>query len=333
MRRPPHGRRLLLAGAAAFMLVAAPGLSAVDVDDAEIGDTAGLPVLSAPGKDSASQATPTVPGSETLEAAPGRGVAPSALPAGLAIRKATESPLRRYEIIAVGGVPIALFYTNMGFDLMRYLQNSFDAQYAPWPFSSSTSAGLSDDERLTRLAVAAMASFGIAGLDALATNGDLEPFAKVLATPSATSPSILVEPGLRVLLGPARPGLRPVALTQVPILVYGTEFAPKALSLNFSFGAQGELRLGRLILTPLLAGGLTFAFVSAADAVATQAVGKLSHLGAELLARFSVYSSNALGLYLETGLEYWLAVSDSYLDYGGIGLGFGAEVNLRAGKR
>lgn len=78
-----------------------------------------------------------------------------------------ENPFVRFEIIAFGSFPITLFYTNFGFDLETYVAHDFDSIYAPWPFSSDQAPDLTSGERLTRIAVAAGLSVGIAILDRL----------------------------------------------------------------------------------------------------------------------------------------------------------------------
>ncbi len=78
--------------------------------------------------------------------------------------------LRRFEIISIGALPWGVFYSNLVFDLSRYLSGnsfgfsfanlslganpfthtgglgSFNSIYAPWPFKSATSYASSDDE-------------------------------------------------------------------------------------------------------------------------------------------------------------------------------------------
>lgn len=74
----------------------------------------------------------------------------------------------RFEIIAVGTFPIMFFYTNLGFGIGGYIASGFNAQYAPWPFSSSSST-IDDSERLIRIAVGAGLSCAVAIFDLFST--------------------------------------------------------------------------------------------------------------------------------------------------------------------
>ncbi len=75
--------------------------------------------------------------------------------------------LRRFEIISLGAFPILLFYTRFGFDLKRYVENEFSAEYAPWPLKSENSYKASDDEQILSVATAAGLSLAFASLDAI----------------------------------------------------------------------------------------------------------------------------------------------------------------------
>lgn len=100
-------------------------------------------------------------------AAPGLQVSPGALPSGYGQAKKRENGLRRFEILAFGSFPIALFYTNFGFELGAYIQSNFDSRYAPWPFSGEQTSSISDSERFGRMGVAAGLSLLVAGVDAI----------------------------------------------------------------------------------------------------------------------------------------------------------------------
>jgi len=75
--------------------------------------------------------------------------------------------LRRFEIISLGAFPILLFYTRFGFDLKRYVENGFSAEYAPWPLKTETSYAMTDEEQILSVATAAGLSLAFAALDAI----------------------------------------------------------------------------------------------------------------------------------------------------------------------
>lgn len=76
------------------------------------------------------------------------------------------SGLRRFEIISLGAFPILLFYTRFGYDIKRYVEHGFDAEYAPWPFKNENSYTVTDDEQLISVATAAGLSLTFGALDA-----------------------------------------------------------------------------------------------------------------------------------------------------------------------
>jgi len=80
-------------------------------------------------------------------------------------RSISWGTLNRTEAIAVGSLPLTLFYVGFGFDLYAYFSNGLDALYAPWPFKSDRAPALTDKEKTLRLSVAALASLGVAVLD------------------------------------------------------------------------------------------------------------------------------------------------------------------------
>lgn len=75
--------------------------------------------------------------------------------------------LRRYEIVSLGAFPLLLFYTRFGFDLKRFIDSGFSAEYAPWPFKNENSYEATDDEQLTSVLTAAGLSLAFGAADAL----------------------------------------------------------------------------------------------------------------------------------------------------------------------
>ena len=84
----------------------------------------------------------------------------------VAVPAKPENPFSRFEIISLGSFPIMLFYTGFTFDLGRYVANSFNASYAPWPFQNEYSVALTDSDRLTRIGAALGASMVVGAIDA-----------------------------------------------------------------------------------------------------------------------------------------------------------------------
>ena len=78
--------------------------------------------------------------------------------------------LRRGEIIALGSFPVVLLLSNIGYDLVRFGLESWEAgqwnyTYAPWFFGPPDKPPLTEDERIGVIATAAGISLGVAILD------------------------------------------------------------------------------------------------------------------------------------------------------------------------
>lgn len=73
----------------------------------------------------------------------------------------------RALVTGAGAFPFAYFYTNFIFDGLRFIENGFDAQYAPWPFKTQYSAEVSVSETFVRLGVSIGLSAVVGVLDAL----------------------------------------------------------------------------------------------------------------------------------------------------------------------
>jgi len=59
----------------------------------------------------------------------------------------------RALVTGAGAFPFAYFYTNFIFDGVRFIENDFNTQYAPWPFKTQYSAEVSVSETFVRLGV------------------------------------------------------------------------------------------------------------------------------------------------------------------------------------
>jgi len=73
----------------------------------------------------------------------------------------------RAEAITVGSFPFTLFFTLEVYDSLRYVSNSFNPSYAPWPFGSASAVTYSGDETLWIALSAVSLSMVIAGVDFL----------------------------------------------------------------------------------------------------------------------------------------------------------------------
>jgi hypothetical protein len=73
----------------------------------------------------------------------------------------------RALVTGAGAFPFAYFYTNFIFDGVRFVENGFDTQYAPWPFKTQYSADVSISETFVRLGVSLGVSAAVGLLDAL----------------------------------------------------------------------------------------------------------------------------------------------------------------------
>lgn len=77
---------------------------------------------------------------------------------------------RRFEIVALGVFPFALFYTRSLSDLYRYVSRGYDSRYAPWPFKNELSYQPSDQEQVLSLVIAGGLSVLFATVDSIIHN-------------------------------------------------------------------------------------------------------------------------------------------------------------------
>jgi hypothetical protein len=78
--------------------------------------------------------------------------------------------LRRLEIVSLGALPVALFYTRFVFDFSRYTRSGFDSSYAPWPFKNEYSYRPSAQEQRDVFLSAALVSLSLGFIDAIIVN-------------------------------------------------------------------------------------------------------------------------------------------------------------------
>ena len=79
--------------------------------------------------------------------------------------------LRRWDIVAFGAFPFAMFATTFAMDTRRWIDaNSMDfseegRRYAPWPFKSAGAVGMTKEEQETTIIIAAGISVAVAVAD------------------------------------------------------------------------------------------------------------------------------------------------------------------------
>ncbi len=73
----------------------------------------------------------------------------------------------RGAAIFVGSFPFTLFATLEAYDTVRYISNSFNPGYAPWPLGTGAAVSYSGEETLWLALSAVSLSMVIAGIDFL----------------------------------------------------------------------------------------------------------------------------------------------------------------------
>ena len=73
--------------------------------------------------------------------------------------------LRRGEIIAFGAFPFAYFFSNFGYDSIRWSNNGWDNRYAPWPFNSAGTIEKTMQDKAAVIGIAAGLAVFIALVD------------------------------------------------------------------------------------------------------------------------------------------------------------------------
>jgi hypothetical protein len=73
--------------------------------------------------------------------------------------------LWRAEVILVGSFPITLFLSLESYDMYRYFDTGFNANYAPWPFNTGNTLNLSAQEQTWIIVTAVGLSLTVAVVD------------------------------------------------------------------------------------------------------------------------------------------------------------------------
>ncbi|MDR3342271.1 MAG: hypothetical protein LBT14_05690 [Treponema sp.] len=120
--------------------------------------------------------------------------------------------LRRAEIVAFGSFPFTMFFATFAVDSYRYVNNSWDTRYAPWPFKSAGAVEMTKKEQITTIAVAAVGSIIISLADFLIVTYKRHKQARDINNLPDGSPIIIrkpwpaEEPGVEALNEPGEPG-------------------------------------------------------------------------------------------------------------------------------
>jgi len=73
--------------------------------------------------------------------------------------------LRRGEIICIGSFPFTMFFTNIGFQIVRYFQSDLESEFVPVPFGGVGTVSLEEGDKKRILITAVSLSAAIAVSD------------------------------------------------------------------------------------------------------------------------------------------------------------------------
>ncbi|HTX73454.1 MAG TPA: hypothetical protein VMC79_11560, partial [Rectinemataceae bacterium] len=137
--------------------------------------------------------------------------------------------------------------------------------------------------------------------------------------------------GLKMPLTRGFYDVRPFVGVQVPVNGVRSVLTAFIVPIDVLFGAEYNLYLGRLTVTPYGGVGASYIYVSEAlsgtsfDTSSTY----LPHIGAMGYLRLSYLVTRDWSLYAEAGGEYWLSLAtDLYTSYGGPGFGAGVSIKF-----
>ncbi len=136
--------------------------------------------------------------------------------------------------------------------------------------------------------------------------------------------------GLRMPLSRGFFDVRPYAAIQVPVNGIRSILSVVYFPVNVLFGAEYNLYLGRLAVTPYAGVGGSFIVLSELFSGETVDTSEwlFPHLGAQAYLNVSYLFNRNTKIYLEGGFEYWLALTSLYSDYGGVSFGGGVSWKL-----
>ena len=136
--------------------------------------------------------------------------------------------------------------------------------------------------------------------------------------------------GLRMPLSRGFFDVRPYAAIQVPVNGVRNFLSIFYFPVNVLFGAEYNLYMGRLAVTPYAGVGASFIYISELFSGETVDTSDwlFPHLGAQAYLNASYLFNRNTKLYAEAGFEYWLALTCLYSNYGGLSVGGGVSFKL-----
>ncbi len=144
------------------------------------------------------------------------------------------------------------------------------------------------------------------------------------------------EDGTNILLGLRMPlsrgffDVRPYAAIQVPANGVRTILSFVFVPVNVLVGAEYNLYLGRLAVTPYAGIGTSFIYITEAFSGSTYDTSDMlfPHIGGQAYLSASYLFNRNTKLFVEAGFEYWLALTSLYSNYGGVSFGGGVSFKL-----
>ena len=136
--------------------------------------------------------------------------------------------------------------------------------------------------------------------------------------------------GLRMPLSRGFFDVRPYAAIQVPVNGVRTILSFVFVPVNVLLGAEYNLYLGRLAVTPYAGIGTSFVYITEAFSGETYDTSDMlfPHIGGQAYLNVSYLFNRNTKLFVEAGFEYWLALTSLYSNYGGVSFGGGVSWKL-----
>lgn len=136
--------------------------------------------------------------------------------------------------------------------------------------------------------------------------------------------------GLRMPLSRGFFDVRPYAAIQVPVNGIRSILSFVFVPVNVLLGAEYNLYLGRLAVTPYAGIGTSFVYITEAFSGSTYDTSDMlfPHIGGQAYLNVSYLFNRNTKLFVEAGFEYWLALTSLYSNYGGVSFGGGVSWKL-----
>lgn len=136
--------------------------------------------------------------------------------------------------------------------------------------------------------------------------------------------------GLRMPLSRGFFDVRPYAAVQMPVNGIRTILSFVFIPVNVLVGAEYNLYMGRLAITPYAGIGTSFIYITEALSGSTYDTSDMlfPHFGVQAYLNMSYLFNRNTKLFAEAGFEYWLALTQLYSNYGGVSFGGGVSFKL-----